>query len=144
MTEQENEEMVRRFFQDVMSQGNTDLVDKLVADDYVDHEELPGREGQTQGPQAVQNVVEVFRAAFPDLDVEIEQTLTDGDLVAARTTWSGTHKGELFGVEPTNETVEFTAIDIVRIEDGLAREHWGLTDNTTLLSQIGAIQPPEA
>lgn len=141
MNEQENKQRVERFFKDVMSEGQIDLVDELVADDYVEHEELPGREETLRGTQAARSVVEEFRNAFPDLEVEVEQTMAEGDLVTARTRWRGTHEGPLFGIEPTNETVEFTAIDIVRLEDGRAREHWGLTDNMALFDQIGQGQP---
>lgn len=141
MNEQENKEIVERFFEDVVTEGQVNLLDDLVADDFVDHEEFPGQEQRTQGPQAAREVAEEFRNAFPDLQVEVEQSMAEGDLVTTRTRWTGTHEGPLFGIEPTNETVEFTAIDIVRIEDGRAREHWGLTDNMSLFEQIGQSEP---
>lgn len=142
MAEEENKQLVQRFFVDVLGDGQLDLIDKLVAEDFVDHEQGPGQQGAGQGRQAAREVVETFREAFPDLDVSVDQLVAEDDIVTVRTTWRGTHEGELMGLEATDETVEFTCIDIVRIEDGLARERWGLADELTILTQIGETELP--
>lgn len=143
MTAQENKQLAKRFFEDVLTEGQVELIDKLVAEDYVEHEVPPGQEPPADGRQALKEMVEGIREGIPDLEVHVDKLLADGDLVAIHTRWSGTHAGPLWGIEPTNEQVSFHAVDIVRIEDGRAREHWGVTDNLSLFSQVGAVEPPE-
>jgi predicted ester cyclase len=62
-----------------------------------------------------------------------------GNLEAARAVITGTHKGELMGVAPTDRTVEFESVDIIRVEDGKVAEHWGVTDVMSLMQQLGAV-----
>lgn len=134
--------MTERFYEDVVNGEQLDLLDKMVAEDFLDHEAPPGQEPPVRGRQVVRTVVEGMHEAFPDLEVELEETIAEGDLVTTRTTWRGTHEGSFFGIEPSNETVEVDAIDVVRIEDGLVTEHWGLMDTIGLMTQIGEIEPP--
>lgn len=143
MSEQENKDLVQRFYDDVLTGGQLDLIDKLAGEDFVDHEGMPGQPTPVQGRENMKEFIQEFHNAFPDLEVTVNESIAEGDRVTVRSTWAGTHEGALFGIEPSNQPVEFTCIDIVRIEDGLAREHWGLTDNLTLFSQIGAINPPQ-
>lgn len=140
--EEDNKQMTKRFYEDVVNGGQLDLIDKMVAEDFVDHEAPPGQEPPVRGRDVTRTVVEGMREAFPDLEVEVQQVVAEGDLVTARTTWRGTHEGSFFGIDPSNESVEVESIDIVRVEDGVVTEHWGLMDNVALLSQIGEIQPP--
>ena len=78
----------------------------------------------------------MFRDAFPDAAVAIDELLVDGDRVAIATTLTGTHTGELMGMAPTGRSVSVTGIDIVRIEGGLIVEHRGLTDIVGLMRQL--------
>ena len=77
-------------------------------------------------------------AAFPDLHLTIEDLIADGDLVVARMTLHGTHQGSFQGLAPTNKHVSVFAVDVVRIQDGRFREHWGGPDMLPLLQQLGA------
>jgi predicted ester cyclase len=65
--------------------------------------------------------------------------MADGNLEAARVALTGTHKGELMGVAATDKTVEIASIDIIRVEGGKVAEHWGITDTTGLVQQLGAL-----
>lgn len=121
--------------------GHPDMLDKLLADGFVDHEGPPGVDAPMRGREDARAMVETLRNAIPDLAIDIEQMVAEDDLVTARTTWRGTHKGDLYGIEGSGDEVEFTAIDIVRVEDGLATERWGLADERTLLAQTGEIEP---
>lgn len=85
----------------------------------------------------------MFRDGFPDLRATVEDALEEGDRVAARVRFIGTHEGEFMGVPPSGNKVDIEMIDIVRIVDGKASEHWGVTDHMALMQQIGAI-PQEA
>ena len=130
--------LIGRFYEDVIAKGDLALVDELTTDDLVDHEE--GLPGQPSGREGVKFFVGALREAFPDLRTKtIEPTLVDGDLEAARVVITGTHKGELMGVAPTERTVEIEGLDIIRVEDGRVAEHWGVTDVMGLMQQLGAI-----
>ena len=69
------------------------------------------------------------RAAFPDLNVTVEEVMAEGDRVAARVTMRGTHRGEFQGIAPTGKRVEVRAMDMFRISDGKIVEHWGHADD---------------
>jgi predicted ester cyclase len=77
-----------------------------------------------------------FRDAFPDVSVEIDELVAEGDRVAVATTFTGTHEGELMGVSPTGRRVSVTGIDMVRVAGGRIVEHRGLTDIVGLMRQL--------
>jgi predicted GIY-YIG superfamily endonuclease/predicted ester cyclase len=130
--------LIARFYQEVLAGENLDLIDELTTEDFVDHEE--GLPGQPAGREGVKFFVAAMRAAFSDLRLTtIEPTLSQGDLEAARTIVSGTHTGEFMGLPPTNNSVEFESMDIIRVRDGKVAEHWGVTDVMALMQQLGAV-----
>ncbi len=130
--------LIRRFYEDVIGKGELDLIDELATEGIADHEE--GFPGQPPGREGVKFFVNTMREAFPDLTPKtVGPTLVDGDLEAARVTLTGTHKGELMGVAPTDKTVEIETVDIIRLEDGKVAEHWGVTDLMGLMQQLGAL-----
>jgi steroid delta-isomerase-like uncharacterized protein len=98
---------------------------------------MPGID--TSGPEGIKRLVAMFRAAFPDLKISAEDMIADGDKVAVRSVMRGTHKGEFMGVPATGKRVEVSGIDIVRFEGGKAVEHWGITDNMSMMQQLGAM-----
>lgn len=130
--------LITRFYREVVEGGNLALIDELTADGYVDHEEaLPG---QPPGKEGVRFFVNAVRDAFPDIKVKmIDASLADGDMEACHVVLTGTHRGEMAGVEATGKSVEFDGTDIIRIKGGKVAEHWGTTDNLRLMQQIGAV-----
>ena len=130
--------IMQRFYQEVLVGGNVALVDELIADDFVDHEEpFPG---QPPGKEGVVFYINAIRSAFPDLNVKTtEPALADGNLEAVYGILTGTHQGDFVGIAPTGRNVEFAGIDIIRVQDGKVAEHWGVTDTLTLMQQIGAV-----
>lgn len=132
---EENKALVRRFYTEVINQGNLDLVDELVAADFVEHETLPGI--PTSGPEAAKGALGMFLAAFPDLQFTPDDIIAEGDKVVVRATMTGTHKGELMGIPPTNKSVKVQVIDIIEFRDGLATAHWGVTDQAAMMEQLG-------
>ena len=134
-------DLARRFYEDVMVGGDLGVLDEILTADFVDHEEGPP--GSPDGIEGVKFFVGAFRDAFSDMQVTIEDAIESGDRLAIRATMRGTHDGELMGVPARGSRVELTMIDIVRVEDGRVAEHWGATDNLSLMQQIGAI-PQEA
>jgi steroid delta-isomerase-like uncharacterized protein len=77
-----------------------------------------------------------LRTAFPDLNVSIEDIVAEGDLVAVRGTWRGTHQGEFRGVPAIGRKVEFSGMVFWRVAGGQIRERWGLVDVPTLMRQL--------
>jgi steroid delta-isomerase-like uncharacterized protein len=122
---------------ETLSAGDVDGFAGLMADDFVEHEELPGLAPSKQG------VLEFFRmylAAFPDLRMVPEDVIASGDKVVARVKASGTHKGEFMGMPPTGKRIDVQMVDIIRFgADGRAHEHWGVFDQFAMMQQLGAI-----
>ena len=86
--------------------------------------------------------VAVIAAAFPYLHVNVEDIVAEGDKAVARITFKGTHKGELMGTPATGKKVTWSAIDIIRMVDGKAVEHWGEQDMLGLMQQLGMAPTP--
>jgi len=132
----EVEEVLHAIYE-AINTGNLALLDKVVAPDYVEHSE------GFQGIEPFRQQITAFRAAFPDLRVTIEELLIAGDRFASRTTVTGTHTGDLMGMPATGKHISVEAVDIGRIENGLAKERWGGLNMYALLSQLGVIPAPQ-
>jgi steroid delta-isomerase-like uncharacterized protein len=132
--------LLRRFYDEV-SAGNLAVIDELIADDFIDHEEFPGIEPSKEG---VKQFFAMLRAAFPDVRMEPHEILADGELLSCRATFTGTHQGEFMGVQPSGRRIEVDAIDMLRIRDGRFVEHWGVMDAMTMMQQLGALPAAQA
>jgi steroid delta-isomerase-like uncharacterized protein len=130
--------LLQRFYEGV-SAGNLNVIDELLADDFVEHEDFPGIEPNKEG---VRQFFTLFRSSFPDLAMEAHEVVVEGDLLCVRGTMSGTHEGEFMGLPPTHKRFEFEGFDMVRIRDGLVTEHWGVFDSMAMMQQLGAIPEP--
>lgn len=132
---------IRRLY-DLLNAGDVDGFGEVVADDFVEHEALPGLEPTKDG------VIAFFRmylAAFPDLQMHAEDVISSGDKAVARVRATGTHRGEFMGMPPTGKAVDVQMIDIIRFgDDGRVLEHWGVFDQLTMLQQLGVVpaDPP--
>ena len=121
--------------------GDNAAFDRLLVDDFVDHNPVPG---QPTGRAGFAYWAASARTAFAGLRGTVEDSLVDGDKLAGRTTWRGTHAGPFLGVSATGRKIQFAAFHIVRFADGHAAEWWGTGDLLTALLQLGAvIRPPE-
>ena len=132
--------LIQEFYDEMLTKGNLDKLDEYVTDDVVDHEE--GMPGQPEGKEGVRFFVNTMREAFSDLKATVGHSLESGDQAAALVTVTGKHTGEFMGVPASDKTFEVEGIDIIRIEDGKCAEHWGVTDNMSLMQQIGAVPAP--
>jgi steroid delta-isomerase-like uncharacterized protein len=122
---------------DLLSAGDIDGFGDLVADDFIEHEDMPGLERSKEG---VKQLFRMYRTGFPDLRMEAEDILVSGDKVVARVRGTGTHEGEFMGMPATGKSVDVQLIDIIRFgDDGLAHEHWGVFDALKMMQQLGAI-----
>jgi steroid delta-isomerase-like uncharacterized protein len=130
----DNAELVRRMRRELLESRDLATVDRYFGDGFVSHNTPPGL---PDGVEGVKRFFAMFRGAFPDLEVAIDEIVSEGDRVAVATTMRGTHRGELLGLAPTGRRVAVTGVDIVRLEDGKIVEHRGLTDTVGLLQQLG-------
>jgi len=120
-----------------ISAGDIAGFGELVADDFVEHDELPGL------PPTKEGMLEYFGillSAFPDMQLVVEDLIAADTKTVARVTVTGTHKGEFMGVPPTGNRCEIQLIDIMAFDDdGLVAEHWGVADLLSLMQQIGVV-----
>jgi steroid delta-isomerase-like uncharacterized protein len=122
---------------DLINEGDIDGFGALVADDFVEHEELPELAPTKAG---VLELFRTYRAAFPNLRMETAEILVDGYKTVAWVTATGTHDGEFMGMPPSGRSIEVPMIDIMRFDDnGLVCEHWGVMDMLSMLQQLGAV-----
>jgi steroid delta-isomerase-like uncharacterized protein len=122
-----------------LNSGDVDGFGELVADDFVEHEELPV---PASGKEGVLELFRMLRSAFPDMAMSVEDCIVSGNKAVARVRCTGTHKGEFMGIPASGQPTDMQLIDIMRIDDGLIREHWGVTDMLALMQQIGAVPTP--
>lgn len=134
MTAEENKELVKRFAK-AWENGDLDKMDDILAEDFVFRTAPPGVRPDREG---YKEFVGKHLSAFPDFSVALEDVLAEGDRVAHRVTWTGTHKGEYMGSAPTGKPVAMTVISIVRIEDGRIAEQWAEADVLAVMRGAGA------
>ena len=130
---------MRHFVDEVQSAGNIDALDEICSPDFVNHSAPPRVPSNCEG---VKQLTVMFRQAFPDSYFTIEAMMAEGDKVATRKTFHGTHQGEFMGILPTGQQVSMGLIDIVRIADGRVVEHWSMGDNLGMMQQLGIVPRP--
>lgn len=116
-----------------------DKLATLVSADHVDHNPMPE---QKQGFEGLKEMFEMMRAAIPDMKITPLQLVAEGDYVAARMTFSGTHKGDFGGMPATGKSFTIEGYDLLRIAEGKCVEHWGIFDQFGMMMQLGVIPPP--
>lgn len=139
MSTEQNKARLRRLFEDGLNQRNLDLISELIGPDYVNHN-LPAPE---PGSEGFKGVINMFVAAFPDLRVTHHDLIAEGDRVATRGSWSGTHQGEFMGIPATGKQVTVNYIDIWRSANDQFVENWVQMDMLGLMQQLGVIPAPE-
>ena len=131
--------VVRAWFKEVWDEGNEDAIDRLMAPDAVAH---GLGSDEIRGPEAFKPYVRAMRGALGDLEVEVVQTLTEGDRVAAHCHVVARHVGALFGAAATERPVDFWGITIVRVRDGQIVEGWNCFDFLRMYQQMGWVSDP--
>ena len=141
MSTEAHKNIVRQFVVEVQNEGNLTALEELTAPAYVNHNAPPGVPPNREG---MKQLTAMFRQAFPDGRMTIEDMIAEADRVATRKTFRGTHQGELMGVPPTGKAVAVGLMDITRLVDGKVVESWHVGDDLGLLQQIGALPPPNS
>ena len=127
---------LHRWFDEVWNQKREEAIDEMMAEDVVVHglgpEPIVGREN-------FKPFFRSFSSAFPDIQVTVEDVLTDGDKMSCRCTVRGTHTGEGLGFAPTNQRVEFTGGGMCIVENGRFKEIWNEFDFMKMNTQMGIL-----
>jgi steroid delta-isomerase-like uncharacterized protein len=128
-----NKAVVMRVVDEMWNRGDAAAVDELIAPGMVEH----GAFGSgTGGRDDARDTVARFRSAFPDLVLEAEALIAEGDRVVLHWVGRGTHEGEFMGVPPSGAAITARGLDIYRIADGQVVEHWGYPDALGLMGQL--------
>ena len=134
---EENKALVRRRFENLFNAGDLTVADEITAQDSVNHD--PTLDDLPRGPKGDKPVVSLYRGAFPDANISVEEQIAEGDEVVIRWTGRGTHQGELMSVPPSGNRVEVSRITINRVSGGKIAETWANYDALGMMQQIGAI-----
>jgi len=132
--------VIRRYFEELFNQGKLELIPELLHPDYVNHS--PGWPDLPRGPDGVRLVVQALRRGLPDLHYRIDDLIAGADGVATRTTLTGTHRGELFGLPATGQPISVSQMTFERFRAGRIVAHHRITDELSLLRQLGALPNP--
>ena len=132
-TTEENKVVYRRFIQEIFNEGRLERLNDLVSPSYTLRDAPPGTQS---GPEAIRQIVLMFREGFPDLHITLEELVAEGKLVAARSTFRGTHHGTIFGLKPTGKKVSMPGLTMVHIVEGKLVESWVRNDVMGLMRQL--------
>jgi steroid delta-isomerase-like uncharacterized protein len=136
---EENKQLVRRWFDEVWNKGRADAIEEMFAADGVAHGLSDDPAKPITGPREFRPFHTVFRDAFPNMMIVVEDMVAEGDKVAARCSVRAKHEGEFLGRSATESPVEFTGITIVRVDKGKIVEAWNNFDFMTLHRQVGLL-----
>jgi predicted ester cyclase len=115
--------------------NDPDALAEIVRPDIVDHDAVPG---QPPGLAGIAAWMRGMHASLSGLSGVVEDTVVEGDKVAGRITWRGTHVGSFLGLPATGKPVRFSSMHLLRFENGLATEWWGVPDLYGALTDLGA------
>jgi steroid delta-isomerase-like uncharacterized protein len=132
----EHKALVHRWFDEVWNKGRAEVIDEMLTDDAVVHglgaDDLHGAAGFKRFHAA-------YRNAFPDVTIRIDDIVAEGDMVAARWTGTGTHRGDGLGFAATGRQVQFHGMLFLRVEQGRLAEGWNSFDQLGMLQQLGVV-----
>lgn len=136
---EKNKALVQRWFGEVWNKGREEAIGEMFADDGVAHGLSEDVNHPMRGPKQFMPFHQALRGAFPDMNVEIEDMIAEGDKVVARCTVRGKHAGDHLGIAASQSPVDFTGIAIVRISDGKIVEAWNNFDFMRMNKQVGLL-----
>lgn len=136
---EENKALIRRWFEEVWNKGRAEAIDEMFAEEGIAHGLSDVSGAPLRGPSAFRAFHKNFRGAFPGIVVNVEDTIAEGDKVAARCTVRAVHSGDDLGFAATQKPMEITGIAIVRIKDGKIVEAWNNFDFMAMFRQLGVM-----
>jgi steroid delta-isomerase-like uncharacterized protein len=139
MSAEENKTVIRRWIE-AYNERDLEGEADVLAPGFVAH--VSAAPGPLEGLEAWRQFTGPFSEAFPDLRLTVQDIAAEGDTVAARVAFRGTHRGEFQGIAPTGKEVAFSSMEFNRVVDGKVEEHWVELDLLGLMQQLGAIPEP--
>ena len=138
MTSDQNKKLILQLFGEAMNGRNLALIDNLIAPGFINH----GIPDAKTGPEGFKATIQQFFDAFPDMGIDVEQLIAEGDLVATRGYWTGTNKGSFMGMPPTGRHVRVDYADFWKIENDQCTENWVQMDIAGLKQQLTGMSAP--
>ena len=134
---EDNEQVVRRGIDELWNGGRTEIIPEITGPGYVRHDAaLPH---PTNGPRELEQSVHLYRNAFPDLNIEIIEMHSTGDVVVVRWRATGTHRGDLMGIAPTGKRVDVTGLNLHRVSGGKMTDEIAEWDQVEMLRNLGVL-----
>lgn len=137
---EENVALMRRWFEEVWNRGRAEAIDEMFDEEGVAHGLADEPGAPLRGPANFRAFHGRFREAFPDVEVVVDDVVSEGDRVAARCTVRGRHQGDTLGMRATQRPVEFTGMTFVRVRGGKIVEAWNNFDFLSMFRQLGALR----
>jgi steroid delta-isomerase-like uncharacterized protein len=134
--EEKNKALASRWCDEVWNKGNTDVLDELLSVDFVFDYAAPGVSSDIEG---YKQMINIPGSPFTEISTTNEDMVAQGNLVAVRWTWEGTHSGDYMGMAPTDKEVTLTGMSILKIADGKIVQEWGQMDQMGMMLQLGVI-----
>jgi steroid delta-isomerase-like uncharacterized protein len=135
-TTEDNKSIAREFIDALFTKGDLGAVDRLLSDDFINHDPPFGAPAGREGMRAAATS---FRSACPDWHTDCPFLVGEGDLVVEPFTASGSHMGELMGVVGQGQKLTLMGINIFRVNNGQIVERWGRLDELGLFRQLGLV-----
>jgi steroid delta-isomerase-like uncharacterized protein len=132
-------EFIHRWFEEVWNNKREDAIEEMFAEDGIANGLNDENGNPYRGPEGFKKLHRAFLSAYPDLKIEVVDTVVEGDKIAARCRVTGSHAGHGIGVAPTNQPVEFTGMVIVHVKDGKITEAWNEFNFMEMYKQVGAL-----
>jgi len=135
MTAAENKQRYAEYMRAIFNEARFDQLDGFLAEGYEIKDAPPG---SARGAEGIREVVTMFRTAFPDMVISLDEVIAEGDWVASKSTLRGTHRGDFLGLAPTGRTVSVTSLTMVKYRDGRLTESWVKNDVAAMMRQLQA------
>ena len=136
----ENKVLIRRWFEEVWNRGRANAIDEMLAGPAMIH----GLGPQAMNVSAFKQFHTRYRSAFPDVRIQVDDVIAEGDKVAVRWSGTGTHQSDSLGFAASGNAVRFRGMTIGRVENGKLVEGWNVFDELGMLQQCGVVNLPAA
>jgi steroid delta-isomerase-like uncharacterized protein len=131
----ENKVLIRRWFEEVWNKGRASAIDEMATSQTMIH----GLGPVAQDVAAFKQFHAAYRNAFPDVKIQVDDVITEGDKVAVRWSGTGTHSGDGLGFAATSRPVQFSGMTIARVDNGKLVEGWNVFDQLGMMQQLGVV-----
>jgi len=136
MSLEDNKQLCRDYFKAFLERDEA-WWQEHIAPTFVRHD--PGLPFEVRGPEGIAQLHDALLPGFPDMDLELQDFVAEGEKVLVRLTIHATHTGTFGELEATGKRIDVAVLDLFQIRDGVLIEHWAQLDNLGMLHQLGAL-----